>query len=82
MACPTCDHTMEGIGYGFFHCPRCGTMRNGDGSLTVPALVERCREFAGNAITAAKVDRHEEWVLRQWHRLGIAESISTPENRR
>jgi hypothetical protein len=26
MACITCSHTMAGIGYGMFHCARCGTL--------------------------------------------------------
>jgi len=27
MACPTCDHTMAGIGNLIWHCPRCGTVK-------------------------------------------------------
>ncbi len=27
MACPTCDHTMKGLGAEWFWCPRCGTLR-------------------------------------------------------
>lgn len=26
MACPTCDHTMHGIGGSNFWCPRCGML--------------------------------------------------------
>lgn len=30
MACPTCDHTMQGISDGYFWCPRCGTLKRRD----------------------------------------------------
>jgi ribosomal protein L37AE/L43A len=72
MACPTCDHTMEGIGYGMFQCPRCGTVLSANGSVTVSALVMRCRKLA------------EESAQGEWNvlkRLGILEAIYIPENR-
>lgn len=74
MSCPTCDHTMQGIGYGMSHCPRCGTLVgcHADGSVTVPALVGRCRKF-GDTLGPA-------WSAL-WHRLGIRESINKPEDR-
>lgn len=45
MACPTCDHTMQGIGtQGAFWCPRCGTIMSGFVPES-PWLVKRCRHF-------------------------------------
>lgn len=74
MACPTCDHTLEGIGYRMFHCPRCGTLVGSPvaGAVHVPALVRRCREFKVYAGATAEPN---------WNRLGIAESINLPGNR-
>lgn len=68
---------MEGIGYGMFHCPRCGTLLNCpvDGAVNVPALVERLRDF----IDTAEMGPVAEML---WNKLGIAESINTPENRK
>lgn len=89
MSCPTCSHTMSHVGIAvdgasLYHCPRCGTLRrvvwfsqgqkiNDD----VPMLVGRCREF-GEALQT--ID--EPSVLRsEWGRLGVWESINTPEDR-
>lgn len=74
MPCPSCSHTLQGIGYGMYHCPRCGTLTNCpiDGAVSVPALVQRCRDFAP-ALTTYQVET--------WNRLGIAESINTPAER-
>ncbi len=81
MACPTCSHTMAALGVAeremIFLCPRCGTTRQG-GNVYVPKLVERCREFrdkAENGMGLSPASAH------LWHRLGIAESIHTPEGR-
>ncbi len=83
MSCPTCSHTMGLIGYcnggSAYHCPRCGTVKHtnnfGDGEprVYVPKLVERCREFTQHAV--------EPETMTLWLRLGIAESIHTPEER-
>jgi len=81
MSCPTCDHTMQGIGYGMFHCPRCGTLTNcpTDGHVSVPALVERCRAFGGGLVREPR-DVHTgkevfDGLKRMWHALGIVEAI-------
>lgn len=79
MACPTCDHTLEGVGNGVFHCPRCGTMvTRGLGELvaTVPKLVTRCREF-GRTMSADE----DAMLLTLWVGLGIDESIYLPAER-
>lgn len=84
MPCPTCDATMEGIGSNdrgdnCFLCPRCGTVlidafgQHGD-KVYVPKLVERCREFE----RLVKVSD----IMAIWHRLGLAESINTPGERK
>ncbi len=67
MACSSCGHTMHGIGHGMFHCPRCGTLY-ADGSVAVPTLVGRCREFE-------VLVRPSKVLHADWHRLGIAEAI-------
>ncbi len=83
MSCPACDHTMECVVPDLFWCPRCGTIRARADEPGVanplflnqsPKLVERCREFAATATGSN--------LLSCWHRLGIAESINTPENRK
>jgi hypothetical protein len=77
MVCPTCDHTLQSLGHGLFHCPRCGTLvgSQADGSADVPALVKRCRgfqrEFRGSV----------EYHTTLWIRLGIHECIDTPAER-
>jgi len=74
MSCPTCNATMHGVGYGMFHCPRCGTLTNcpSDGCVTVPALVERCRKLPDQL-------RFMPLAFDEcWHRSGIAESIRQP----
>lgn len=86
MSCPTCDHAMSRLGCqysecaGSWHCPRCGTLKIGheDGhvDILVPALVERCREFQ-----VLSIEGYTEKSLA-WHRLGIAEAIHKPEDRR
>lgn len=87
MPCPTCSHTLHGVGEvpasggrPIFWCPRCGTLVGTDDGLgtvnaEVPKLVERCREFEPIAFQTA------ESVWRSWNRLGIAESINVPEAR-
>lgn len=83
MACPTCDHTMQGCGDGCFWCPRCGTLRQqmqhgnwcDDG---VPKLVSRCRYFADESFRDGMV---LPCVIDAWTRTGIRESINKPEDR-
>lgn len=83
MSCPTCGHTMHGIGavpavggQPVFWCPRCGTVEDHADGITdvgVPKLVERCRAFAAET----RAD-----LLEGWQRLGVAESIHLPADRR
>ena len=40
MSCPTCDHTMTGVGDGNFWCPRCGTIRKVGHYEGVPFLLD------------------------------------------
>jgi Zn-finger nucleic acid-binding protein len=92
MSCPVCGHTMGRLciheGMSFDLCERCGTVTVTilDANLLVqsariyvPKLVERCRQFEksfppGNPPTVS----YSDW----WKRLGIAESINRPEDRR
>lgn len=97
MSCPTCDHTMQVFlkplddgGPKVFHCSRCGTQKilvtpNGQPIITVPTLVERCREFraARHPSFKAEVGIFGDPVLvAEWERLGIAEAINKPEDRK
>jgi len=88
VACPTCDHTMQRIGNadhdqnGIYWCPRCGSIQELKGILVatvvdqaVPNLVERCRKYE------AELDTPMGRTRANWYRLGIRESINTPENR-
>ncbi len=86
MTCPTCDHTMEFICrqtevLRHFQCPRCGTMvaeyNDGHRNVYVPKLVERCREFE-NEFPKENI---AQYYRNTWKRLGISESIHTPEER-
>lgn len=85
MSCPTCDHTMQKVAvetHGtWFLCPRCGTMTftlpGGEHFNTyIPALVQRCRDFADQA-----VNRKTERIADVWRRTGIADAINKPEGR-
>lgn len=89
MPCPTCSHTMYGMGEvpavggnPLFWCPRCGTIQSVDPGLgtlisETPKLVERCRTFARQRI----IDGSPDGDSAAWRQTGIAESINTPENR-
>lgn len=60
MACPTCDHTMQSLGYAdggtIWWCPRCGTVKHHDQFIDsppkeyVPSLVVR-----GHLLPTARV---------------------------
>jgi hypothetical protein len=84
MACPTCDHAMRHLSNGgapgcaVHWCPRCGTIRCGDGMHdwldSAPKLVDQCRQFA----------LERDFYGDTWDafgRLGIAESIGPPAER-
>lgn len=80
MACPTCDHSMESLGIGWFWCPRCGTIRRRivdtmttATSDSVPELVNRCRRFESHHLPD---DLAGAWLV-----IGIRESINRPEDR-
>ena|ERR1700722_267403 len=87
MSCQTCSGTMQCLRTcsfaepGIFWCPRCGSIRlqtdiiNDRSGDAVPSLVGRCREFAKTMAT----DAVKGTSKRQWHSLGIAESIGTPK---
>lgn len=78
MACPTCDHTMQSLGYcdggTVWHCSRCGTVSHHDQFVDapprvhVPKLVERCRDFES-------VWDDDAVGRMLWRTLGIEESI-------
>ncbi len=82
MSCPNCDHTMErinavGSSSSWYWCPRCGTIREERTDYTTdvstPKLVERCRVFE-------KLLGRSDYT-KEWHHIGIDESINLPENR-
>jgi hypothetical protein len=92
MACPTCNHMLEGIGHREFHrfwyCHRCGTLveesRSSHGaaewvilSISPPKLVDRCREFAEKMNLGPLSN---SIAVDEWRRLGIAESITPNSN--
>jgi endogenous inhibitor of DNA gyrase (YacG/DUF329 family) len=79
MSCPTCGETMTALGCKvtndtFYWCPRCGSILPCSESHAVaPALVERCRQLEAKGL--------QYMNLRDWHKLGIAESINLPAAR-
>lgn len=77
MACPSCDHTMQGLGHGAMWCPRCGTTKTEAGTFYTPALVSRCRSFAESLFGLGA----SHWARHEWKKLGIAESINLSANR-
>ena len=74
MACPTCDHTMQGLGNGWwFWCPRCGTIRERGSSFDdheAPKLVETVRHFL-------RVDSRGHFLLK----VNMAEQCLPPNER-
>jgi Zn finger protein HypA/HybF involved in hydrogenase expression len=75
MACGTCGHTVQKVTDGIFWCPRCGSLLEAfleHTKVEAPKLVERCREFG---------ERVDEYWLKTWQHLGIAEAINLPESR-
>lgn len=74
MTCPACDHTMAKVADDLWHCPRCGTLiSNLSINGIVPELVERCRQ-----LRQVLSNTYLSW----FRKLGIAESIDKPENRK
>ena len=78
MPCPTCDHTMQGIGISALHnvrlCPRCGTVTC-DGwvaTAQVPMLVERVRKF---------LDTVDPKAVDHARHLGVIEACMRPAER-
>lgn len=93
MSCSTCSATMQCVEKGVFYCHRCGTLRvmsrsdsGYSGDVYVPKLVERCRAFEGsirgNHTISHSADELVSGLRIVWIRIGIAESIDTPENRK
>lgn len=89
MSCPTCSHTMQRLceePRPFWWCPRCGTLREASAGGFVrdeaPKLVGRVRQFHERASGASgenpKITPSGEAL---WRTLGIAESISSPNER-
>lgn len=82
MACPTCDHTMQGIGEinkgdcRVFWCPRCGTLRykhsDGQESDSTPKLPARVVELL------LACDNETVKIAR---RVGVIESSMPPSER-
>jgi tRNA(Ile2) C34 agmatinyltransferase TiaS len=83
VSCPTCDHTLSGIGYGVFHCHRCGTLVNHpvDGCVYVPAVVQRCRKFRVSLRSMAKGSTVAHDLVSDWRQLGLDEATERPEGR-
>lgn len=80
MACPTCDHTMEGLGPSpviYFWCPRCGTILNSqrNNESTAPKLVERSREFVKTTNHLGKIAME---LVQKWIQIGLDESVNPP----
>lgn len=75
MSCPTCGHTLQAIGDGMRHCPRCGTLTL-DTEAYVPALVDRCRRFENHF----RADE-DALLMQAWRVLGVEESIARPQER-
>jgi hypothetical protein len=89
VSCPTCSGTLACIIVAdmerCFQCERCGTVtvdrkKTFDGAFErvasyIPKLVGRCRQMEEQFADDGNFARY-------WIRLGIAESIETPEKRK
>jgi hypothetical protein len=97
VPCPHCDHTLTPLGcclimgQQIHYCVRCGTVKpcgEAHEDLVLPEVVRRCREFEQYLIGCR--DRHApddllvkaSDLIAMWHRLGIAEAINRPEDRK
>ncbi len=88
MPCPTCSETMQLVFMDrertVHHCPRCGTLRSellGHIDDSVPKLVDRCRAFSAELSREAITQGVAAGLRRNWHRLGIRESLHSPKER-
>ncbi len=80
MPCKTCNHTVHSVAVGMWWCPRCGTLQDEGappGDTYVPQLVRHCRELERDYILC---DEYPP-LTTDWARLGLAESINTPDRR-
>lgn len=74
MACPTCDHTMHGLGEQWFWCPRCGTVLNNEdraATTSIAYATDQMRNFLHNP----------DHVKLQKLREHLATMVMTPEER-
>lgn len=92
MACPTCDHTMQGLTVDqephakpvIVHwCPRCGTLKSVSFEhveIDVPMLVTRVTSFADGVAHASGFTYRED-VMRRLHISGVEEAFRRPNDR-
>jgi hypothetical protein len=91
VACPTCSHTFTPMGCctvtgrPFHWCPRCGSVRDCDGNVTAPALVDFSRGFARrmleDPICGSMTSTCRAEFLRRWDGSGVRDSINVPADR-
>lgn len=91
MACPICDKTLIPLGcclitdQPIHWCCVCGFILPKDGDAIEPLLIGRCRKFEeilANAHRGPAADVVLQILRSEWHRLGIAEAIHPPEERK
>ena len=74
---------MQGIGYGNFWCPRCGSILMAEGNTSAPMLVKRVNDLRSEASDGYD-DRGQDSLIipiRKWNALGISECLGLPERR-
>lgn len=81
MACPTCDHTMQGVRHHVYWCPRCGTLKienthSGHHDVQSPKVVDRARQVV--QYFDSESDAHH---LARAQSSGLLEAIELPHNR-
>lgn len=60
MSCPTCNHTMHGVGDKWFWCPNCGTILNNgsdehrERTTSIPSVVGQVINWLHNPRFIAK----------------------------
>jgi len=78
MACPTCDHTMQGLRHHVYWCPRCGTIKlenttSGHHDIEAPKVVAAARQVV--QYFDNDKDQHH---LQRTTASGLADALTPP----
>lgn len=67
MSCPTCEHTMHGLGDRWFWCPRCGTTLNEHDrhrTISIPGAIVQARNLVLQpSVTSSHARATLRWMV-------------------